>query len=238
MESFLMLGFLVGMGHAFEADHLAAVGALASEGRATGRRLALLGASWGLGHTTTLFLISTPVVAFGYVLTARMAAGMEFFVGLMLVGLGGWVLWKMWRRRIHFHLHDHGCGPHFHAHSHAGSHLPHARDPHEHDHPAFSLRAYLVGLAHGAAGSAGLVALAAAATGSAWLAAGYILVFGLGSVLGMATLSWVASWPLRLAETATSRLLAAIRLGVAGLAILLGVAVIAETGPLALFGAG
>ncbi len=238
MESFLMLGFLVGMAHAFEADHLAAVGALASNGRATGRRLAALGASWGLGHTTMLFVISAPVVAFGYVLTARMAAGMEFFVGIMLVGLGGWVLWKMWRQKIHFHLHDHGDGPHFHAHSHAGSHLPHDRDPHEHEHPAFSLRAYLVGLAHGAAGSAGLVALAAAATGNAWTAMGYILIFGFGSILGMATLTWVASWPLRLAESAASRLLSAVRLGVAGLAIYLGVTVMAETGPLALFGAG
>ncbi len=238
MESFLLLGFLVGMAHAFEADHLAAVGALASEGRATGRRLAVLGASWGLGHTTMLVLIATPVVAFGYVLSARMAAGMEFFVGIMLVVLGGMVLWKMWRQKVHFHLHDHGDGPHLHAHSHAASSLPHDSDPHDHAHARFSPRAYLVGLAHGAAGSAGLVALAAGAAGSAWAAAGYILIFGIGSILGMATLSWVVSWPLRLAERAANRLFLTLRLGVAGVAIWLGVSVVAETGPLALFGAG
>ncbi|HHI71842.1 MAG TPA: high frequency lysogenization protein HflD, partial [Rhodobacteraceae bacterium] len=81
MASFLVLGFFLGMSHALEADHLAAVGALASSGRASGRRLAFLGASWGMGHTTTLFLLSLPVVVFGYVLSARAYAGMEVAVG-------------------------------------------------------------------------------------------------------------------------------------------------------------
>ena len=165
MESFLILGFVVGMGHALETDHLAAVGTLASSGRATPKRLAFLGASWGMGHTTTLFIISVPVILFGMILTERFAAGMEFAVGIMLIGLGGHVIWKLRRERIHFHLHDHGDGRrHFHAHSHAGARVPHDRDPHDHDHAfSFSPRAYLIGLAHGAAGSAGLVALTAAA---------------------------------------------------------------------------
>lgn len=233
MTGFLFLGFLFGMSHALEADHLAAVGTLATSGRASARRLAFLGASWGLGHTTTLFLVSLPVVLFGYVLSARMAAGMEAFVGVMLVGLGLSVLWRLRRRRIHFHAHSHGGRVHLHAHSHAGASVPHDRDPHQHAHAPFSPRAYAIGLAHGAAGSAGLVALAAAATQNALVAMAYILVFGLGSVLGMAALTVAASWPLKLAERNAARLLVAVQLAVAAIAIFIGVNVIIENGPVA-----
>ncbi len=231
MLSFLSLGFLLGMAHALEADHIAAVGTLASDGRATPKRLAFLGASWGMGHTTTLFLLSLPVVAFGYALSARAYAGLEVAVGVMLVGLGAHVLWKLWRKRIHFHVHDHGEGPHLHAHSHAASTLPHARDPHDHAHFSFSPRAFAVGLAHGAAGSAGLVALAAAASGSAAVAMLYVAIFGIGSVLGMAFLTWAASWPLGLAEASAGRVLTVLQLAVAGLAIYIGMTHMAEFAP-------
>ncbi len=232
MESFLILGFFMGMGHALEADHLAAVGTLASTGKATPKRLALLGASWGFGHTTTLFLISMPVVVFGYVLTTRVAAGFETFVGVMLIALGARVVWKLWRNKVHFHLHDHGDGrPHFHAHSHLHSHMPHADDPHDHEHGVFSLRAYVVGLAHGAAGSAALVAIAAAATQNAVTAMGYILIFGLGSVMGMAALTYTASWPLKLAEATAARFMGVVQLLVAGVAVYIGIQSIMENGP-------
>ena len=236
MESFLILGFFIGMGHALEADHLAAVGTLAADGKATPKRLAFLGASWGMGHTTTLFLISLPVVLFGMVLNARWTAGLEFAVGVMLVMLGVRVLWKMYRARVHFHLHDHGDGQrHFHAHSHSGATLPHKQDPHIHAHPRFSWRAYLVGLAHGAAGSAGLVALAAAATQDAATSMAYILLFGVGSVMGMAALTYSASWPLRLAEKTAARLLKSVQIGAASVAIFIGAQVMVENGSV-LFG--
>ncbi len=238
MTGFLLLGFLVGMAHALEADHLAAVGALASSGQATPRRLAFLGASWGMGHSTMLMLISLPVILFGYALSARMAAGMEFAVGIMLVVLGVQVFRRLRRQGIHFHLHDHGDGaPHFHAHSHAGAPGPHAEDPHEHGHARFSLRAYVVGLAHGAAGSAGLVALVAAATRDALAAVSYVAVFGLGSILGMALLTFTASWPLGFAERSATRIFRLVQGAAACLAIFIGARVMAETGPI-LWGAG
>ena len=166
MTAFLFFGFFIGIGHAFEADHLAAIGTLASSGNATPKRLALLGASWGIGHTTTLFLFSLAVIVFGAVLSERFAAQVEFGVGIMLVLLGVSVFWKMRSKKIHFHSHSHGDGKkHFHAHSHLGMTVPHGNDPHEHVHaPVLSWRAYMIGLIHGAAGSAGLVALTAAAT--------------------------------------------------------------------------
>lgn len=180
-------------------------------------------------------MISLPVILFGVVLSERLAAGLEFAVGIMLIGIGAQVLWKLRRLRIHFHLHDHGDGPkHFHAHGHAGATTPHATDPHSHDHARFSWRAYLVGLAHGAAGSAGLVALAAAATQNVITAISYILLFGIGSVLGMAVLTYSAGWPLRLAEKSAARMLKAVQIAVAAMAIFIGMRVMAATAPILL----
>ncbi len=230
---FLLLGFLVGVSHAFETDHIAAIGTLASSGKATPKRLAFLGASWGMGHTTTLFLISLPVILFGVILTARFAAGLEFAIGIMLIGLGAHVFYKLWKARVHLHLHDHGDGqPHFHAHSHAGDTLPHNENPHHHKHRRFSWRAYLIGLAHGAAGSAGLVALAAAATQNPVTALIYILVFGFGSILGMAALTYAASWPLRLAEKTAARLMKTVQMATGALAITVGIIVMLEATPI------
>lgn len=233
MEIFLVLGFFVGMSHAFETDHLAAIGTLASDGKATPKRLALLGASWGMGHTTTLFLISLPVIFFGLILSERFAAGLEFAIGIMLIGLGAHVFYKLHKARVHLHLHEHGDGKkHFHAHSHAGETKPHCESSHQHQHKTFSWRAYLIGLAHGAAGSAGLVALAAAATQNAITALIYILMFGLGSIIGMATLTYAASWPLKLAELTASRFLKFMQMSMGVVAIAVGCLVMYEAAPI------
>ena len=231
MEGFLVLGFLIGMQHALEADHLAAVGAMAVGGSATKRGLALRGAVWGLGHTITLFAICAAVILMGLTLTDRVAATLEFGVGVMLVLLGLDVVRRMRAKRVHFHAHDHDGGRrHLHAHSHAGATEAHADDPHDHRHPAaFPLRALAVGLVHGAAGSAGLLALAVATTQDAWTAVGYVLVFGLGSILGMAALSAVAAWPLGAAERHAKWIHTGLSVGAAALAVFLGVEVMAET---------
>ncbi len=231
MEGFLALGFLIGMQHALEADHLAAIGTMAAGRKGSRRGLALRGAVWGLGHTITLFAICTAVILMGLTLTERMAAALEFGVGAMLVLLGLDVLRRMRARRIHFHAHRHGGGrPHLHAHSHHGATTPHGLDPHEHRHPeGFPLRALLVGLAHGAAGSAGLLALAVAATREPWVAVGYVALFGLGSILGMAALSFVAAWPLGAAERQAKWLHGGLSLGAAVLAVWIGIDVMAAT---------
>ena len=231
MEGFLALGFLIGMQHALEADHLAAVGAMAVGGRSSKRGLALRGAVWGLGHTITLFAICVAVILMGLTLTDQVAAALEFGVGIMLVLLGLDVIRRMRAKRVHFHVHTHDDGrPHIHAHSHQGATTDHASDPHHHRHPTgFPFRALLIGLVHGAAGSAGLLALAVAATQEAWAAVGYVAVFGLGSILGMAALSFVAAWPLGAAERHAKWLHRGLSIGAAALAIVLGADVMIET---------
>lgn len=231
MEGFLALGFLIGMQHALEADHLVAVGAMAVGRQGSGRGLAMRGAVWGLGHTITLFAICTAVILTGLTLTDRIAAALEFGVGVMLVLLGLDVVRRMRTRRVHFHAHAHDDRrPHIHAHSHEAATAPHASDPHEHRHPAgFPLRALLVGLVQGAAGSAGLLALAVAATREPLVAVGYVAVFGLGSILGMAALSLVVAWPLGAAGRRAKRVHGGLSVAAAVLAVALGLNLMAET---------
>lgn len=234
MEGFLLLGFLVGMQHALEADHLVAVSTMALGAKGSKRGLALRGAVWGLGHTTTLFAICAAVILMGFTLTEQAAAALEFAVGVMLILLGLDVLRRLWQRRIHFHLHSHDGQRHFHAHSHEGAATPHESDPHEHRHPSgFPLRAFVVGLVHGAAGSAGLLALAVAATRDAWLAVGYVAIFGIGSIVGMAALSFAAAWPLGAAERHAKWLHRGLSFTAAAVAVFLGVEIMSETASLA-----
>ena len=230
MVGFLVLGFLIGMQHALEADHLAAVGTMAVGGGSR-RGLALRGAAWGLGHTITLLAICSAVILMGLTLTKQTAAALEFGVGVMLVLLGVDVIRRMQARRVHFHVHTHdNSRPHIHAHSHAGATAPHRGDPHHHRHPTgFPLRALMVGLVHGAAGSAALLALAVAATKNPWTAVGYVAVFGAGSVLGMAALSFVAAWPLGAAERQAKWVHNGLSISAAALAVVLGITVMAET---------
>lgn len=197
----LVLGGLIGMQHALEADHLAAVAAL-SEKRNSRRALVLRGSAWGLGHTITLLTICGALLLLGEAISPRTEAMLEFTVGTMIMLLGVNVLYKVWRRRPHFHIHRHHDGEqHLHVHTHADDRSPHdAAGSHDHWHHNLGLgRALVVGMVHGAAGSAGLLILAAAAN-SVPEAAGYVLAFGAGSIIGMATLSFIVSFPLRWME--------------------------------------
>lgn len=201
MWSLLAFGVIVGMQHALEADHLAAVAALSAR-KSTRRGLVLRGAWWGFGHTVALLAVSLSVILLGMTVSSRVEAILELCVGIVVAGLGLNLLRAMIRRRIHFHRHDHGDGHiHLHAHSHAGEATDHAVSAHRHRHPEHGLgKAMAIGLLHGAAGSGALLVLIVAATKSAAVAFAYVACFGLGSIIGMATLSFVASFPLRAAE--------------------------------------
>jgi ABC-type nickel/cobalt efflux system permease component RcnA len=193
----LGLGFLIGMKHAIEADHVAAVASLATRASTVGET-ARFGIAWGLGHTLTLFLVGTTVLLAGASIPEHFAEILEFIVGLMLIGLGIDVLARIWRERTHFHAHAHDGDHHFHAHKHAEQNQHNLR-AHSHAHPkGFPVRALMVGLMHGMAGSAALVLLALSTITSVWLGIGYILLFGLGSIAGMALLSCAIAVPLRL----------------------------------------
>ena len=129
-------------------------------------------------------------------LPVRFTEGLEFAVGAMLVALGLDVLRRVVRDRIHFHVHGHGGGEiHLHAHSHRGE-AGHASHRHRHA-SGVPLRALIIGLMHGMAGSAALLLLTASTIQSPWLGMVYIAVFGIGSMAGMAAFSAVIAVPLR-----------------------------------------
>ncbi len=228
---FLLLGFLIGLVHALEADHLAAIATL-SNGK---KRLFLRGAAWGLGHTVTLLALSIAVVVFSFVLTSQGAAALEFAVGLMLIALGVQVIYRFRKDRLHYHVHRHADqAPHLHVHSHASDHEPHTQSMHDHEHPErLPFKAFLIGLLHGAAGSSGVIVLAVSKTGDPWVAVCYVGLIGLGSVLGMAALSFVVGWPVLHAPKIAKGLHSAAQLSIAAVAIAIGVGIAFETGPLA-----
>ena len=233
--SVLGLGFIVGLQHAFEADHVAAVSSIVSRRQGI-RGISWHGVVWGLGHTLTLLLVAGTCIVTKATVSDRLAGQLEFGVGVMLVVLGGHVLWRLWRDRVHIGAHAHADGTlHVHAHSHRHDPTSHQHSAHEHQHGmTMPWRTLLVGTMHGMAGSAALVVLAASHIESPWWGMVYVLLFGLGSVIGMALLSAVIALPL----TYTARSLTAgnhgLQLIIGVITIGIGMAIIAEVGAAAL----
>jgi ABC-type nickel/cobalt efflux system permease component RcnA len=187
--SVLLLGLALGLRHAFEPDHLAAVSTLVAEQRSS-RAAALLGAVWGIGHSLALLVVVTLLGALGASLSPAATSYLEFAVALMLIALGTQALVKAARRERagaiapHTHgglLHTHPFQAH--GHVHLGRH-------------AFARRSLVIGLVHGLAGSGSLAALVAIEVPSMAGRILYVSLFGLGSIVGMTLLSGVAGWPL------------------------------------------
>ena len=196
MLSFFALAVLIGMTHALEADHIAAVSSMASR-QTSMKQIVRTGTVWGLGHTLTLMAFAGAAIVLGFAIHDTWAGWLEFMVGVMLVGLGAHVLYRLIRARVHFHVHAHaGEAPHFHAHSHAGEGRDHTQSPHDHVH--FPVRALLVGMMHGMAGSAALLILSASTAPTAGIGFAYVILFGIGSMIGMAGLSAVIAVPISL----------------------------------------
>ena len=204
LASILLVGFLLGMKHATEADHLAAVATLAS-GRFTLAQTVRQGLAWGIGHTLTLMLFGGIVLALGKTIPAGMEQALELAVALMLIALGVDVLRRLLRQKIHFHVHHHTPDTrHVHAHSHIEAapaqkiqKAQHRSQAHDHGH-GLPLRALAVGMMHGMAGTAALILLSLDAVQSLATGFAYIVLFGIGSIAGMALLSVAIAIPLRL----------------------------------------
>ena len=197
MTSLLILGFLIGMRHAMDADHLAAVAAISSQQDSL-RSTMKHGLVWGLGHTTTLFLFGSMVIWMDTVIPQQLAIYLEIAVGFMLVALGLDVIRRVISERIHFHLHRHqNTTAHFHAHSHSGE-SSHQLSKHQHSHDQkFPYRTLFIGFMHGMAGSAALILLTMETIHSLWTGMLYMLLFGFGSMLGMVIISVIIAIPLR-----------------------------------------
>ena len=197
LSTALMAGFLLGVRHALDADHVAAVSTLVSQHRSV-LRSCLLGTFWGVGHTVALLGAGLVMIVFKLTITPETEKVMESVVALMLIALGGHVVLRsLGRLHVHRHEHSHGDGRHAHVHAHLGGDSEHA---HVHFLRAGG-RPLLVGLIHGLAGSAALTLLVMSTLPSTMGAIVYILVFGVGSTIGMLLLSGVIGIPFALSAS-------------------------------------
>ena len=198
----LLISLLLGLRHASDPDHLAAVSTLiASEEQEGVRKATFMGFSWGLGHGTTLVLVGMPLVLLGQYLPERIQQAAEVTIGVTIVILAVRLLARWQRGIFHAHAHSHDGDPsHRHLHSHADSSV------HEHSHTTYGLRtplaAYGVGLAHGVGGSGGVTLLLLSTIPSPSEAIVALLVFAAGTAVSMALLSSafglaVATGPMR-----------------------------------------
>jgi high-affinity nickel permease len=228
----LLLGFLLGIRHATEADHVAAVATLATRQIAVGETVRQ-GIAWGVGHTLTLVLFGGVILGLGHALPERVAQLLELAVGAMLVALGCDVLRRLARQRIHVHVHTHAGGiRHLHAHAHVPDvGLLRRTDAHRHLHAQrFPVRALAIGVMHGLAGSAALILLSLQAVQSFALGVLYIVLFGLGSIAGMALLSVAIAIPLRLSARVGERVHRGLSVAIGMFSIGLGAYIVCEVG--------
>jgi sulfite exporter TauE/SafE len=218
--SFLFLGLLLGMRHATDADHVVAIATIVSRKHSIAGS-ALVGAAWGVGHTVTIMAVGAAIIVFGVVIPPRLGLSMEFAVGIMLILLGVLTLTGTGRTvgaahahagipdghtlDLHDHLHAHGDYVHRHqhdhtlgAHGHADEHIPLARL----DRSWLGrltlyewLRPFAVGLVHGLAGSAAVALMVLSIIHEPVAAVGYLLLFGLGTIVGMMLITLILSAP-------------------------------------------
>jgi sulfite exporter TauE/SafE len=213
------LGSLLGMRHALEPDHLAAVTTLVTDHRHRDRRIsaAFLGLCWGLGHTFALIVAGAVLVALRTEMPASAANLFELGVAVMLIALGLRAIYSASRQGPTgpVHVHHHGRVVHTHpgapAHIHIGAWT-------------LARRPLLVGAMHGLAGSGALTALVLATLPSTAARLLYMLLFGIGSTLGMAAMSGLLGWPLGRAGNHHHRVARGISFAVGCLSTAIGVA--------------
>ena len=241
----LALGFLLGLRHATDADHVVAVATIVGERRSSLWRGVWIGASWGLGHTTPLLAVGVVILLLKeqFLQTYEgIAPYFEFAVGIMLVALGVQVLWNLAMRRLHLHEHLDSDSPHVHihaSHTHApgvtpgGTHIPgHGAGGHGHGlwsstRPVFRPKSYAIGVVHGLAGSAAVMLVLLPKIDSAAAGVGYLLLFGVGTILSMAIITLALGGSLRAVASVAVAQRAVI--GLAGVAsVVLGGALMAE----------
>ena len=223
----LGLGFFLGLKHATEADHLAAVTTIVS-GRKSIWNSALVGGLWGLGHTISLFIAGIFVLLLNFQISERAERALEFCVGLMLTILGLNVLRKLISGGLlHFHAHEHGGRKHVHPHVHE-----HAEDDQPHTHHGLSLspRALIIGMVHGLAGSAALMLLVIPTIESRSVGLLYIVIFGVGSIGGMMLMSLLVSLPFRMTEFKFERINRLMQVAAGVISISLGLWIVYEKG--------
>lgn len=203
----IAVAILLGLRHATDPDHLAAVTTLLASTERRARDAAKLGLAWGAGHALTLFALGVPIVLYRAYLPETVQRAAETAIGFLIAGLAVWLLVRWRRGAFHAHAHDHGDRSHAHLHSHSTS-------PHEHARSRTPLGAFAVGLLHGIGGSAGVGILLVSTIDRTALAIGALGILAAFTAVSMTLLT--TGFGLTLGRRSLGRLAPA--LGVASLA--------------------
>jgi ABC-type nickel/cobalt efflux system permease component RcnA len=178
----VVVAILLGLRHATDPDHLAAVTTLIASTDRRARDAARLGLAWGAGHALTLFALGVPIVLYRAYLPEPVQRGAETAIGFLIAGLAAWLLFR-WRRGA-FHAHPHAHGPRSHAHLHS-----HRATPHEHPRSRTPFGAFMVGLLHGIGGSAGVGILLVSTIDGRVLAVGALVILAVFTAVSMTLLT-------------------------------------------------
>jgi len=222
--SMLGLGLVFGLKHATEIDHIVAVSAVVSEERKLSRA-ALVGGLWGAGHTFSLFLVGVIVLVLRISIPESVAGWLEFGVALMIIGLGLTALIRALRSgtSVHLHSHNHGVGQHTHIHFHETDYDSGRSTTHSHRIRVIGIKPAIVGAMHGLAGSAALTLLVLSQISSLTLGLLYLLVFGIGSIVGMLLMSGLMGLPFVLSSSRLGRFHHGLQVVAGGLSIAFGI---------------
>ncbi|PVW14642.1 HoxN/HupN/NixA family nickel/cobalt transporter [Marixanthomonas spongiae] len=214
----IALGFFLGMRHATDPDHVIAVSTILDKEPSL-KKASKIGIFWGIGHSFTILVFGGVVILFSIVIPEKLSMGLEMGVAFMLIILGLWNLrgFQKWMN-INFgskanksndgyvHSHPHSHGDYIHTH-------PHGHNPENHGHKAkdvptskldkkfghnkiyHNLRPVIIGVIHGFAGTAALTLMIIPLIKSAWMALIYLVIFGLGTIVGMMLITGAIALP-------------------------------------------
>ena len=244
--SVILLGLLLGVQHATDPDHVAAVATIVSR-RPHFLSGALIGALWGVGHTLTIVGVGGAIIFLNLTISHTAGLSLELAVAVMLVVLGSLRLVWTFKGRDHVHpehlrfTHDHATGPAFHTHLHTHDGVTHS---HPHLHPSRrlllalqavgvsqALRSVGIGIVHGLAGSAAVALLVLSTIHNPYWAAAYLAVFGAGTILGMMAITAALTLPFALTVNRFAWLNRALAFGTGAVSLCLGVFLIYQIAP-------
>lgn len=231
MIEILLLGVLIGLWHAIDIDHIAAIITIIAVDNSSRVRSVAYGLIWGLGHATMLTIVALAVMTFKLQIGDELAWLMELLVAVMLIVLALDLFRRLAKVEVHTHEHQHDTEAiHSHAHVHMEN-IAHAPERHAHGHfKGYFGRALLVGLMHGSAGSAALILLMLQTISSQALGIVYVVMFGVGSTLGMILLTAIISAQLHRSQLRSAKLTRALRSLAAMVALSVGLFLMIKAG--------
>jgi high-affinity nickel-transport protein len=183
----VLLGLFLGMRHSTDPDHVIAVSTITSQERSV-RQGALIGVLWGVGHTLTIFLVGSAIILFGLVIPPRVGLSMELSVALMLILLGALNLTGVLGRLSNRFTPVNGGKVRNRAEN-SFDRMMSRYGPYQ------IFRPFVIGLVHGLAGSAAVALLVLTTIRSPLWAIAYLLVFGIGTIVGMMLMTSAMAFP-------------------------------------------